>query len=90
VTYDMVMSYTAFGHPFQWLPPIGPKFEARPQDRAALARFYEILPQVTHVLKPIPTIALKNGFGGGLEGLNKLRGGQVVGGKQVVRFDIEE
>jgi NADPH:quinone reductase-like Zn-dependent oxidoreductase len=90
VTYDLVMSYTAFGQPFQWLPPIGPKFEARPQDRAALVRFYEILPQITHILKPIPTIALKNGFDGVLEGLNKLRVGQVVGGKQVVRFDTEE
>ncbi|RBQ81422.1 hypothetical protein FVER14953_11742 [Fusarium verticillioides] len=30
VTYDLVMSYTAMGHAFQWLPPIGPKFEARP------------------------------------------------------------
>ncbi|KAM0189085.1 hypothetical protein ACHAPA_012229 [Fusarium lateritium] len=79
VTYDTVMSYTAFGHPFQWLPPIGPKFEARPQDRAALVRFYTILPQITHLLKPIPTIKMKNGFDGVLEGLNKLRAGQVSG-----------
>lgn len=90
VTYELVMSYTAFGHQFQWLPPIGPKFEARPQDRAALVRFYETLPQIIHVLKPIPTIALKNGFDGVLEGLNKLRAGQVTGGKQVVRFDRED
>ncbi|SCV57287.1 related to toxD gene [Fusarium fujikuroi] len=87
VTYDLVMSYTAMGHAFQWLPPIGPKFEARPQDRAALVRFYETLPRITHILKPIPTIELKHGFDGILEGLDKLRAGQVAGGKQVVRFN---
>ncbi|SCO03197.1 related to toxD gene [Fusarium fujikuroi] len=87
VTYNLVMSYTAMGHAFQWLPPIGPKFEARPQDRAALVRFYETLPRVTHILKPIPTIELKDGFDGILEGLDKLRAGQVAGGKQVVRFN---
>lgn len=87
VTYDLVMSYTAFGHAFQWLPPIGPKFEARPQDRAALARFYQVLPNLMQILKPIPTIVLSSGFNGVLEGLNKLREGKVAGGKQVVRFD---
>ncbi|KAF5597580.1 TOXD [Fusarium subglutinans] len=86
VTYDLVMSYTAMGHAFQWLPPIGPKFEVRPQDRAALVRFYETLPKITHILKPIPTIELKSGFDGIFEGLGKLRAGQVAGGKQVVRF----
>ncbi|KAF5609128.1 TOXD [Fusarium pseudoanthophilum] len=90
VTYDMVMSYTAMGHAFQWLPPIGPKFEARPQDRAALVRFYETLPQITHILKPIPTIELKSGFEGIFEGLDKLRAGQVAGGKLVVRFNEGE
>lgn len=79
------MAYTAFGHPFQWLPPIGPKFEAKPEDRVALARFYETLPQLINILKPIPTIELKNGFDGVL-GLNKLLQGQVAGGKQVVKF----
>ncbi|POS75606.1 hypothetical protein DHEL01_v206000 [Diaporthe helianthi] len=86
VSYDLVMSYTGFGHAFQWLPPIGPKFEAIPEDRVTLARFCEALPQLTTVLKPIPTIQLKDGFEGILEGLNKLREGQVVGGKQVVRL----
>nr|RBQ92247.1 hypothetical protein FVER53263_11742 [Fusarium verticillioides] len=90
VTYDLVMSYTAMGHAFQWLPPIGPKFEARPQDRAALVRFYETLPQITHILKPIPTIELKSGFDGIFEGLDKLRAGQVAGGKLVVRSNAEE
>lgn len=86
VSYDLIMAYTAFGHPFQWLPPIGPKFEARPEDRAAIVRFYENLPQLISVLKPIPTIEIKDGFDGILEGLNKLRQGQVAGGKQVVKF----
>lgn len=87
VSYDLVMSYTAFGHPFQWLPPIGPKFEGRPEDRAAIARFYETLPQLVNILRPIPTITMKNGFDGILEGLDKLRRGQVAGGKQVVKLN---
>ncbi|KAH7139906.1 chaperonin 10-like protein [Dactylonectria estremocensis] len=89
VTYDLVMAYTVFGHPFQWLPPIGPKFEARPADHDALIHYYEVLPRVTHVLKPIPTIELKAGFDGILEGLDQLRAGKVSGGKQVVRFGGE-
>lgn len=86
VEYELVMAYTAFGHSFQWLPPIGPKFGAQPADREALVHFYEVLPRVTHILKPIPTIEQKPGFEGILEGLDKLRAGQVVGGKQVVKL----
>lgn len=84
VSYDLIMAYTGFGHAFQWLPPVGPKFEAIPEDRATLVRFYEALPQLINILKPIPTIQLKDGFDGILEGLNKLRKGEVTGGKQVV------
>ncbi|RSL55299.1 hypothetical protein CEP51_014566 [Fusarium floridanum] len=87
VTYDPVLAYTALGHAFQWLPPMGPKFEARPADREALVRFYSTLPQLTHILKPIPTTEQKLGFDGILEGLDKLRGGKVSGGKLVVRFE---
>ncbi|KAJ6149624.1 hypothetical protein N7471_000823 [Penicillium samsonianum] len=86
VAYEMVMAYTMFGHPFQWLPPIGPKFEAKPADRKALVRFYKDLPKITHILKPIPTIKQKDGFEGILDGLNKLRAGAVAGGKLVVDF----
>ncbi|KAJ5933232.1 hypothetical protein N7516_007721 [Penicillium verrucosum] len=86
VTYEMVMAYTVFGHPFQWLPPIGPSFEAKPADREALVRFYKVLPTITHILKPIPTVKQKEGFEGILDGLNKLRAGAVAGGKLVVDF----
>ncbi|QKX59539.1 uncharacterized protein TRUGW13939_06673 [Talaromyces rugulosus] len=86
VAYELVMAYTVFGHPFQWLPPIGPKFEAKPADREALVRFYKVLPTITHILKPIPTIKQKEGFEGILDGLNKLRAGAVAGGKLVVHF----
>ncbi|KAL3479217.1 chaperonin 10-like protein [Aspergillus californicus] len=86
VSYEMVMAYTLFGRPFQWLPPIGPKFEARPADREALVRFYKVLPTITHILKPIPTVKEKDGFEGILDGLNKLRAGAVAGGKLVVEF----
>ncbi|KAJ5205544.1 Polyketide synthase enoylreductase [Penicillium cf. griseofulvum] len=84
--YELVMAYTLFGHPFQWLPPIGPKFEAKPADREALVRFYTTLPTITHIIKPIPTVKQKEGFEGILDGLNKLRAGTVAGGKLVVEF----
>ncbi|KAH6887459.1 chaperonin 10-like protein [Thelonectria olida] len=86
VTYELVMAYTVFGHAFQWLPPIGPKFEAKPADREGLARFCKDLPKLTKVLKPIPTTEQKEGFEGILEGLNKLRAGTVSGGKLVVKM----
>ncbi|KEY73207.1 hypothetical protein S7711_04172 [Stachybotrys chartarum IBT 7711] len=86
IQYEMVMAYTVFGRPFQWLPPIGPKFNAVPADREAAIRFYQSLPRLIQNLKPIPTTELKTGFEGILEGLNALRAGQVVGSKQVVRF----
>ncbi|KAK2469288.1 hypothetical protein H9L39_19005 [Fusarium oxysporum f. sp. albedinis] len=86
VVYELVMVYTAFGRPFQWLPPVGPKFEAKPEDREALARFYALLPQLTGTLKPIPTTEIQGGFDGILEGLNMLRSGQVSGRKLVVRL----
>lgn len=86
VSYEMVMAYTVLGHPFQWLPPIGPKFKARPADREALVRFYDVLPTITHILKPIPTIKEADGFEGILAGLNRLRAGAVAGGKLVVEF----
>ena len=89
VTYELTMAYTAFGHAFRWLPPVGPKWDVQPADREALARFYQVLPRVTHILKPIPTIELREGFEGILEGLDKLRSGKVSGGKQVVRFGGE-
>jgi NADPH:quinone reductase-like Zn-dependent oxidoreductase len=86
VEYEPVLAYTAFGHPFQWLPPFGPKFESRPEDRKALAHFYEVLPRIMDILKPIPTIELKPGFEGIFDGLEELRAGRVIGGKQVVTF----
>ncbi|EWZ28643.1 chaperonin 10-like protein [Fusarium oxysporum Fo47] len=86
VVYELVMMYTAFGRRFQWLPPVGPKFEAKPDDREALARFYALLPQLTEILKPIPTTEIKGGFDGILEGLNMLRSGHVSGGKLIVKL----
>ncbi|OLN85241.1 Protein TOXD 3 [Colletotrichum chlorophyti] len=86
VQYELIMAYTLFGHAFQWLPPIGPKFEARISDRKALARFYGSLPRLTEVVKPPPVSAIDGGFDGILAGLDQLRNGQVSGKKLVVRL----
>ncbi|KAM0321991.1 hypothetical protein ACHAQA_009732 [Verticillium albo-atrum] len=86
VTYELVMAYTLFGRAFQWLPPIGPKHEANPDDRAGLARFYASLPELTATLKAPPVSVSDGGFDDILSGLDKLRQKKVSGVKLVVRF----
>ncbi|RYP04923.1 hypothetical protein DL764_004135 [Monosporascus ibericus] len=86
VQYELIMAYTVFGHAFQWLPPIGPKFEAKTSDRKALARFYESLPRLTEMVKPPPVSTINGGFDGILAGVDKLRKGQVSGSKLVVHL----
>lgn len=62
------------------------KLDVQPVDRGDLVRFYEMLPWVAHILKPMPTIELGASFSNILERLNKLRAGKYSEGKQVVRF----
>lgn len=86
VTVEMVLAYTMLGRPFQWLPPVGPKYAANPDDRQGLVRFYSHLPQLTKWLKPLPVTISEDGFDGILAGLDKLRQKQVSGTKLVVKF----
>ena len=50
VKYDFLLVFTAFGHKFEFIPPIGPSFPA-PSDREALVRFYANLPQLVKGVK---------------------------------------
>lgn len=84
VEHELIMSYTLFGHPFQWLPPIGPKFAAIPSDRQALVDFYATLPELTKTIRPPPIRLEGKGFEAILTGLEKLRLGKVSGNKLVV------
>lgn len=88
IKHELIMSYTLFGRPFQWLPPVGPKFASMPGDRSALARFYAKLPELvsSNTLRPPPTTVYENGWEGILEGLDELRGGKVKGAKLVVKL----
>ncbi|KAL9947971.1 hypothetical protein D7B24_004123 [Verticillium nonalfalfae] len=86
VALELVMAYTLMGRPFQWLPPVGPKFEGNPDDRAGLARFYKALPELTATLKPVPVSVSEGGFADILAGLDKLRQKKVSGSKLVVKF----
>ncbi|SPO06433.1 related to toxD gene [Cephalotrichum gorgonifer] len=88
VTYELVMAYTMMGRPFQWLAPIGPKYEAKPDDRKGLARFYASLPGIVNAgtLRPIPVEVSDGGFEDILAGLNRLREKKVSGKKLVVKF----
>ncbi|KAI9146722.1 Trans-enoyl reductase FSL5 [Paramyrothecium foliicola] len=86
VTYELVMAYTLFGRPFQWLPPIGPKYEAIPEDRKGLVRFYASLPQLVEFLQPLPVIKKDGGFSDIFTGLDELREKKVSGAKLVVKM----
>lgn len=86
VQFELIMLYTVMGRAFQMLAPVGPKFEASQSDREWAARYYSALPELARLLKPIPTVSLEPGFKGVLDGLDKLRQGKVVGGKQVVQL----
>ncbi|KAJ4984441.1 putative toxD-like zinc binding oxidoreductase [Stagonosporopsis vannaccii] len=86
IEHELIMAYTLFGHEFQWLPPVGPKFPAAPSDRVLLAQFYAALPQLTDVLKPLPITRESGGMDAIFPGLDKLRDKKVSGGKLVVDF----
>ncbi|KAF1931100.1 GroES-like protein [Didymella exigua CBS 183.55] len=86
IKHELIMAYTVFGHEFQWLPPIGPKFAVVQSDRDMLARFYEALPQLTDVLRPLPVAREARGMDAILPGLDKLREGKVSGSKLVIEF----
>ncbi|KAF4944049.1 hypothetical protein FSARC_14779 [Fusarium sarcochroum] len=84
VTYIWVIAYTLFGRTFRIMPPLGPKFEANPDDRKGLAHFYANLPRLTSILKPPPLKISEEGFPGILDGLDTLRQQKISGGKLVV------
>lgn len=87
VTYELVMAYTLYGHAFQWLPPVGPKWDAKPDDRKGLARFCADLPKLaTGVLRPLPVEVSEGGFDDILAGLDRLREKKVSGRKLVVKM----
>ncbi|KAK9371948.1 chaperonin 10-like protein [Lipomyces chichibuensis] len=87
VQYDFLVVFTAFGHKFAFLPPIGPSFPASPSDREALARFYANLPQFVKDVKPLPLRVLGSGFDKIILGLNELRQGKVSGQNLAVNFE---
>ncbi|KAH7136934.1 chaperonin 10-like protein [Dactylonectria estremocensis] len=86
VKYQAIIAYTMLGRPFQWLPPIGPKWPAMPADRETLARLYAMLPEVTHIIKPLPVTPIGEGFEAIFHGLDQLRAGKVSGSKLVVKM----
>ena len=86
VKSQMIMSFQLLGKEFAWLPPIGPKYPASPTERAALARFYKYLPNVANEIKSPPLKVLNGGYDEIIEGLNKIRRGEVSGSKLVVKL----
>jgi hypothetical protein len=86
VEVKTVLAYTLMGKPFQWLPPLGPKWPAYPEHRAAGVRFGKMVPSLLKTYKPPPTRLLKGGFDAILPGLEELRTGKVSGEKLVVEL----
>ncbi|THZ58151.1 GroES-like protein [Aureobasidium pullulans] len=88
VELETMIMYTVFGRAFQLVPPIGPKFPIKLEDRAGLARFYAMLPKLVEEQKlRSPPIQLR---GTGLdkieEGLELLKSGKVSGQKLVLEL----
>ncbi|KAJ4361501.1 Zinc-binding oxidoreductase alcohol dehydrogenase [Ascochyta clinopodiicola] len=86
VEVKMIMSFQLLGRPFAWLPPVGPKYSASPEEREALVRFYLGLSKLAADVKAPPITLVNGGFRGILEGLDKIRAKQVSGSKIVVRL----
>jgi hypothetical protein len=80
--------YTLFGRAFGLLQPVGPKFPVKLEDRAGLARFYTMLPELvkSRSLKAVPIQEQGNGFDKLAVGLDLLREGKVSGKKLVVHL----
>jgi NADPH:quinone reductase-like Zn-dependent oxidoreductase len=81
----LIMTYTVMGKRFHWLPPIGPKWEAMPDDRKNFAELCRIMPELLKTtIKPPPIHRLEGGFDAIISGVDKLRRGEAVGGKYVI------
>jgi NADPH:quinone reductase-like Zn-dependent oxidoreductase len=88
VTLRPIIMYTVFGRAFGLLQPVGPKFPVKAEDRAGLARFYEMLPGLVKggSLKAPPIQEQGKGFDKLAPGLDLLRERQVSGKKLVVHL----
>lgn len=88
VRLETMIMYTVFGRAFQLVPPIGPKFPVKTEDRAGLARFYSMLPKLVRDQRlRAPPIKLRGkGFDKIEEGLELLRSGKVSGQKLVLEL----
>lgn len=86
VTVEMIMVFTVYEKSWQWLAPIGPKFDVKPGYRKDLVEFYHHLPDLISkkVLKAPPLEAIPGGLEGVLNGLDRYRTGNVKGKKLVV------
>ncbi|KAJ5950402.1 uncharacterized protein N7479_008815 [Penicillium vulpinum] len=85
IEYEFLMVFTAFGLEFSLLAPLGPAFPIVPNDHNLLRQFYADLGQLCHdVVRPPPITTIKGGFDGILNGLDKLRKGEVRGTKLVI------
>ncbi|KAJ5510957.1 hypothetical protein LT330_006332 [Penicillium expansum] len=86
IEYKFLMVYTVFGRQFSLLAPLGPVFPVVPNDHKVLSQFYADLSRLCHDVKPPPVTVTSGGFGGILEGLEKLRKGEARGTKLVVEL----
>lgn len=86
VTLVPILMYTILGKAFQWLPPVGPKFPAKPEDRAAGVRFYAGMSEFASKLQAPPLEEVSGGLEGINAGMDWLRKGKVSGKKIVAKL----
>jgi NADPH:quinone reductase-like Zn-dependent oxidoreductase len=82
IAVSMVFAYTAYGEAFA---KFGHEFPAKLEDYVYASKFFDICEALLAEgkLKPHPSAHQPNGFDGILDGLHKLREGQVSGKKLV-------
>lgn len=82
-----ILMYTLLGRPFQLFAPLGPKWLTVPEDRAALVRFYAMLPSlISRGLRSPPTKVVDGGFDGLRPGMDLLKAGKISGQKLIVNL----
>lgn len=85
-----ILMYTILGKPFQILAPLGPKFPAIPENRAAAVRFYAGMSDFSSKLQAPPLEEVSGGLEGLNAGMDWLRKGKVSGKKIVAKIGSKE
>lgn len=87
VTVIPILLYTTLGKEFQWFAPLGPKYPAKPEDRAVGVKYFQGLPQFAEKLRAPPIQEVEGGLDKIPEAMDLVRKGKVSGKKLVAKIE---